>query len=124
MARAVRQPASSPGRGPFSAPALTPARGHLSDTSSNQEGADRFTKEACPMHKIITRKEQRRMKRRSFLKAAGGGAAGAFLLGAADLSPLGLRSAFAEGEAGLTKFTETLPVPPVIDATAGGTFAL
>ena len=76
------------------------------------------------MHKIITRKERQQMKRRSFLKVVGGGAAGAFILSAAGLPPLGLRSAFAEGEVGLTKFTERLPIPPVIDATGGGTFAL
>jgi spore coat protein A, manganese oxidase len=66
-------------------------------------------------------KRQYRLKRRSFLKIAAGGAVGALAGAPAVLKFAG--SALAQAPA-LTKFTESLPVPPVIDARAGGSYTL
>jgi len=60
--------------------------------------------------------------RRGFLKLAGGTAAGAFLLSHAEI--LTRRFSVMAQTGGLSKFTEQLPIPPVMDATAGGVFNL
>jgi spore coat protein A, manganese oxidase len=60
--------------------------------------------------------------RRSFLKFAGGTAAGAFLLSHVDI--LTRRFSVLAQTGGLSKFTEQLPIPPTIDATGGGSFNL
>ncbi len=66
-------------------------------------------------------KHPHQLRRRSFLKLAGGGAAGVLVAAPAVLRFAGSASAKANS---LTKFTETLPVPPVLDVRAGGAFAL
>lgn len=63
-------------------------------------------------------KEANGMERRSFLKLVSGGAAGALLLGAPS-SRLWEMAAFAQSGV-LTKFTEQLPIPGVINAFDGG----
>ena len=65
----------------------------------------------------------RSLKRRHFLQVAGGGTAGALILRAMGLPPLGAGSVFAHGPE-LTKFTEQLPIPPVLNAAGGGSFDL
>ena len=67
------------------------------------------------------RQNRDQIRRRSFLKLAGGGAAGVIVGAPAVLRFAG--SAWAKPH-GLSQFTETLPVPPVLDATAGGAFTL
>ena len=69
-----------------------------------------------------TRTKNHPIARRDFLKLAGGTAAGAFLLSHAGILTRGF-SVMAQ-TAGLSKFTEQLPIPPKIDATAGGIFNL
>jgi FtsP/CotA-like multicopper oxidase with cupredoxin domain len=69
-----------------------------------------------------TKKDGSQIGRRRFLKLAGGTAAGAFLLLHTDL--LTRRFSVTAQTGGLSKFTEHLRVPPLIDATAGGTFNL
>ena len=75
-------------------------------------------------------KNHNQIRRRSFLKLAGVGAAGAIVGAPAVLRFAGSASAKGFGvrasakASGLSKFTEALPVPPVIDATGGGSFTL
>lgn len=59
--------------------------------------------------------------RRTFLKAGGLLGAG---LALSEFSGTILRPAVAAVPGGITMFTEQLPIPPVIDATRGGSFAL
>lgn len=60
--------------------------------------------------------------RRSFLKVVGAGAVGAILIDPISLTGNGA-SVVAQSSL-LTRFTEQLPIPPVIDARAGGSFDL
>jgi FtsP/CotA-like multicopper oxidase with cupredoxin domain len=62
------------------------------------------------------------IKRRSFLKVVGAGALGTLAFDAIA-SRFGLDSVAAQSSL-LSKFTEQLPIPPVIDARAGGSFNL
>lgn len=64
--------------------------------------------------------------RRNFIKTVGTGAAGAAILGSGFSPPLGTIVAEAQtgGSPTLTKFTEQLPTPGVINAKGGGTFSL
>ncbi len=62
------------------------------------------------------------IKRRSFLKVVGASAIGAFAFDTIS-SGVKLTSVLAQSSL-LTKFTEQLPVPPVIDARGGGSFNL
>jgi len=61
------------------------------------------------------------LKRRNFLKLVGAGAMGAFLL--ETISSSRLSSVLAQSS-WLSKFTEQLPIPPLIDARGGGSFNL
>ena len=61
------------------------------------------------------------IRRRDFLKFAGG-AAGAFLLSRSPFFTA--QSTLAAQSFGLSKFTEQLPIPPTIDATGGGSINL
>ena len=62
------------------------------------------------------------VRRRDFLKMAGGSAA-AFLFYSKSLGNSASSVSFSDSLV-LSKFTEQLPIPPVIDATQGGTFGL
>ncbi|MDQ5846062.1 MAG: multicopper oxidase domain-containing protein [Acidobacteriota bacterium] len=70
----------------------------------------------------LSKHQVKGIKRRSFLKTVGAGAMAAL---ACDsfLLRLGSSSVVAQSSL-LSKFTEQLPIPPVIDARAGGTFSL
>ena len=60
--------------------------------------------------------------RRNFIKTAGIGA-GVAMLGS-GISPLSPITAQAQTSPTLSKYTEQLPVPPVVNAKGGGTFSL
>jgi spore coat protein A len=60
--------------------------------------------------------------RREFLKLAGLGAAGTFMTAGAPFFSNGFSLMALPG--GLSKFTEQLPIPPIIDARGGGVFPL
>jgi FtsP/CotA-like multicopper oxidase with cupredoxin domain len=60
--------------------------------------------------------------RREFLKFAGGGAAGMFLLGGTSF--FSDQWSLMAQTSRLSRFTEQLPVPPTIDARGGGVFTL
>ncbi|HEX3282292.1 MAG TPA: hypothetical protein VHR36_13740, partial [Pyrinomonadaceae bacterium] len=60
------------------------------------------------------------IKRRSFLRTVGAGAMGALAYDSI-LSRFAISSVAAQSSL-LSKFTEQLPIPPVIDARAGGAF--
>jgi spore coat protein A, manganese oxidase len=60
--------------------------------------------------------------RRDFLKLAGIGAAGTFMTAGAPFFSNGFSLMARPG--GLSKFTEQLPIPPIIDARGGGVFPL
>lgn len=62
------------------------------------------------------------IERRSFLKFSGAGALGLLLFDSID-STIGQSTVRAQSSL-LSKFTEQLPIPPVIDARAGGSFNL
>src|SRR6476469_2912251 len=64
-----------------------------------------------------------RLHRRNFIKTAGAGAAGAALIGT-GFSSLSPTVAQAQTAATLSKYTEQLAVPAVINAKGGGTFSL
>ncbi|HSK73228.1 MAG TPA: multicopper oxidase domain-containing protein [Pyrinomonadaceae bacterium] len=67
-------------------------------------------------------KNRLQVNRRNFLKLAGGSAAGAFLLSQTPF--LGRQFSVMAQPGGLSKFTEQLPIPPTINAAAGGIFSL
>ena len=60
--------------------------------------------------------------RRDFLKLAGAGAAGTLMMAGAPL--LSNNFSMMAQLGGLSKFTEQLPIPPMIDARGGGMFPL
>lgn len=66
--------------------------------------------------------QNRGIDRRGFLRVAGTGAFSALLFDRIGL-PVARSSVIAQSSL-LTKFTEQLPIPPVIDARSGGTFNL
>ena len=65
----------------------------------------------------------RGMHRRNFIKTVGVGATGAAIMGTgvSSLSPAVVQ---AQTSTTLSKYTEQLPVPPVVNAKGGGTFSL
>jgi len=65
----------------------------------------------------------RGIHRRDFIKTVGAGAAGAAMMGTgvSSLSPI---VAHAQTSPTLSKYTEQLPIPAVVNAKAGGTFSL
>ena len=65
----------------------------------------------------------RSIHRRNFIKTLGAGAAGAAVIGSGSpsLSPI---VAQAQTSPTLSKFTEQLPIPGIVNAKAGGTFTL
>src|SRR6185369_11032830 len=65
----------------------------------------------------------RGIHRRNFIKTIGVGAAGAAVMGT-GVSSLGLVVAQAQTSPTLSKYTEQLPVPPVVNAKGGGSFSL
>jgi spore coat protein A len=75
---------------------------------------------------FIAEHRPRGIHRRNFIKTVGAGSAGAAILGAGFSPSLGTMVAEAQtgGSPTLTKFTEQLPTPSVINAKNGGTFSL
>ena len=65
----------------------------------------------------------RGIHRRNFIKTVGVGAAGAAMIGS-RVSPLSPITAQAQTSPTLSKYTEQLPVPAVVNAKGGGTFTL
>jgi len=61
--------------------------------------------------------------RRNFIKIIGAGGAGAAMIGA-GISPLGPIAAQAQTSPPLSRYTEQLPVPGIVNAKGGGAFSL
>jgi spore coat protein A, manganese oxidase len=74
-------------------------------------------------NRIDRENELQGIERRSFLKIVGSGAVGAVLFNSGFAPYIGDSNVLAQTGA-LTKFTEQLPVPGVVNLTGGGTYSL